>query len=121
MLEHSDHCQINQACLCSVSTCWYEIFIFLRRFCELWSQLIKGPRKEGKKAGGKGQPTEEVASNPSSINYSSFYGDGEPESPARYLCDEGDISPDYDYWQAHGNGPDAIIQSMTDLPVTFSG
>jgi hypothetical protein len=70
---------------------------------------------KARKAGGKGQPTEEVANNPSSINYSSLYGDKEivdcePESPARYLCNEGDISPDYDYWPAHGNGPDTIIQ-----------
>jgi hypothetical protein len=59
-------------------------------------------KKKARKAGGKGQPTKEVANNPSSNNYSSFYGDEElvdcePESPARYLCDEGDISPDYDY------------------------
>ncbi len=57
---------------------------------------------KARKAGGKGQPTEEAANNPSSINYSSIYGDKEivdcePESPARYLCDEGDILPDYDY------------------------
>jgi hypothetical protein len=62
-----------------------------------------------------------VANNPSSINYySSFYDDEEivdcePESPAKYLCDEGDISP------AHGNGPDSIIRSMSNLPVTFDG
>jgi hypothetical protein len=77
---------------------------------------------KARKAGGKGQLTEEVANNPSSINYSSLYGDKEivdcePEPPARYLCDEGDISPDYDYWPSHhGNGPDTIIQSMTDFP-----
>ncbi len=56
-----------------------------------------------------------------SINYSSLYGDKEivdcePESPARYLCDEGNISPDYGYWPAHRNGPYTIIQSMTDFP-----
>jgi hypothetical protein len=77
---------------------------------------------KARKAGGKGQPTKEVANNLSSINYSSLYGDKEivdcePGSPARYLCDEGDISPDYDYWPAHGNGSDdAIIQSMTNFP-----
>ncbi len=70
--------------------------------------------KKARKAGGKGQPTEEVASKPSSINYWSFYGDGEivdcePESLARYLCDEGYISPDNDYWPAHWNGPDSIF------------
>ncbi len=58
--------------------------------------------KKARKANGKGQPTKEVTKTPSSINYSSVYGDKEivdcePESPARYLCDEGDISPDYDY------------------------
>jgi hypothetical protein len=76
---------------------------------------------KARKAGGKGQPTEEVANNPSSINYPSLYGDKEivdcePESPARYLCDKGDISPDYDYWPAHRKEPYTIIQSMTDFP-----
>jgi hypothetical protein len=80
---------------------------------------------KARKAGGKGQPTEEVANSSSSINYSSLYGDKEivdcePESPARYLCDEGDILPDYDYWPAHRNGPYTIIQSMTDFPAFFS-
>ncbi len=86
----------------------------------IMEQIQKGPRNEGQKTGGKGQPTEEVANNPSSINYSSLYGDKEivdcePESPARYLCDKGDISPDYDYWPAHRNGSYTIIQSMTDF------
>jgi hypothetical protein len=41
---------------------------------------------KARKAGGKGQPTEEVANNPSSIKFSSLYGDKEivdcePESP----------------------------------------
>jgi hypothetical protein len=75
---------------------------------------VKKSKRKARKAGGKGQPAEKVANNPSSINYSSFYGDGkivdcEPESLARYLCDEGYISPDYDYWPAHGNGPDTIF------------
>jgi hypothetical protein len=83
--------------------------------------LLKRKAKRCRKAGGKGQPAEEAANNSSSLNYSSFYGDEElvdcePESPARYLCDKGDISLDYDYWPAHGNEPDAIIHSMSDFP-----
>jgi hypothetical protein len=78
------------------------------------------------KTGGKGQPAEEAANNPSKSNYSSFYGDEElvdcePESPARYLGDEGDISPNYDYWPAHENGSDTIIQSTSNIPVIFDG
>ncbi len=86
----------------------------------------KAQETKARKADGKGQPAEKVANIPSSINYSSFYGDEEivdcePESPTRYLCDESDISPDYEHWPAHGNGSDAIIQSMTDFPAFFSG
>jgi hypothetical protein len=78
------------------------------------------------KAGGKGQPAEKAANNPYKSNYSSFHGDGElvdcePESPARYVGVEGDISPDYDYWPAHGDGPDTIIQSTSNLHVIFDG
>ncbi len=82
---------------------------------------MKKSKRKAIKAGGKSQPAEEVAKNAPSINYSSFYGDGEivdcePESPARYLCDEGYISPDYDYWPAHGNRPVTIFnQAMTDF------
>ncbi len=69
---------------------------------------------KARKAGGKDQPTDEVANNPSSINFSSLYGDkkivdASRNSLARYLCDEGYILPDYDYWLAHGNGPDSIF------------
>ncbi len=69
---------------------------------------------KARKAGGKGQPTEEVANKPSSINFSSLYGDKKIVDAsrnflARYLCDEGYISPDYDYWPSHGNGPDSIF------------
>jgi hypothetical protein len=69
---------------------------------------------KARKAGGKGQLTEEVTKNPSSINFPSLYGDkkivdASRYSLARYLCDEGYISPDYDYWPAHGNGPDLIL------------
>jgi hypothetical protein len=59
---------------------------------------------KARKAGGKGQPSEEVANNPSSINLV----DASRNFLARYLCDEGYISPDYDYWPSHGNGPDSI-------------
>jgi hypothetical protein len=67
---------------------------------------------KARKAGGKDEPTEEVANNPSSTNYSSLYGDGEivdcePKPLARYLCDEGYISPDY--WPIHWNEPDSIF------------
>jgi hypothetical protein len=87
---------------------------------------VEKKAKKRQKAGGRGQPTEEAANNLSNISYSSFYGDEElvdcePESPARYLGDEGDILPDYDYWPAHGDGPDTIIQSMSNLPVIFDG
>ncbi len=69
---------------------------------------------KARKAGGKGQPTEEVANNPSSVKFSPLYGDkkivdASRNSLARYLCDEGYISPDYDYWPAHGNGSDSIF------------
>jgi hypothetical protein len=69
---------------------------------------------KARKAGGKGQSTEEVANNPSSINFSSFYGDKKivdtsRNSLARYLCDDGHTSPDYDYWSAHENWPDSIF------------
>ena len=56
---------------------------------------------KARKAGGKGQPTEEVANNPSSINFPSLNGDkkivdASRNSLARYLCDEGYISPGYE-------------------------
>ncbi len=60
---------------------------------------MKRPKKKAKKSiFGEVQPAG-TANNLSNISYSSFYGDEElvdcePESPARYLGDEGDISPD---------------------------
>ncbi len=75
---------------------------------------VKGSQKKAKKSiFGEVQPAG-TENNLSNISYSSFYGDEdlvdcEPESPARYLGDEGDISPDYEYWPAHGDGLDAII------------
>jgi hypothetical protein len=121
VLEHSDHCQINLACLCSVRTYWSEDFIFLRTELNNEAEYEEAQEMKTGKAGGKNQPIEEVENNPSSNNCSSFYGDEEivdcePESPARYLCDEGNISPGYDYWPAQGKRPDAIILSMTDFP-----
>ncbi len=76
----------------------FRNFKWISKKCSLLKRKIKRCRK----AGGKGQPAEEAANYPSNIKYSSFYGDEElvdcePESPARYLGDEGDISPDNDY------------------------
>ncbi len=76
--------------------------------------IKKNTKMKARKAGGKGQPTGEVANKPSSNNYSSFYGDkkivdASRNSLARYLCDEGYTSPDYDYWPADGNRPDSIF------------
>ncbi len=87
---------------------------FYEESAKYGSKYKRVKQMKARKAGGKGQPTEEVANNPSSINYSSLYGDkkivdASRNSLARYLCDEGYTSPDYDYWLAHGNEPDSIF------------
>ncbi len=90
-------------------------FLSLRKEFQVIEPTTKRPKKRGKKSiFGEVQPAG-TANNLSNISYSSFYGDEEladckkPESPARYLGDEGDISLDYEYWPAHGDGPDTII------------
>jgi hypothetical protein len=52
-----------------------EFYIFDGESANYGSKYKRVQEMKGRKAGGKGQPTEEVANNPSSNNYSSLYGD----------------------------------------------
>jgi hypothetical protein len=52
-----------------------EFCIFDGKSANYESKNKKVQEMKARKAGGKGQPTEEVANNPSSINFSSLYGD----------------------------------------------
>ncbi len=84
-------------------------------------QPVEKKSKKYRKAGGKGQPVKEAANNLSNIDYSSYYGeqglvDYEPESPAIYLGDEGDMSPDGEYWPAQEEGPATIMQPSPNFP-----
>jgi hypothetical protein len=80
----------------------------------------KGKAKAGK-AGGGGQLAEKAVNNPPKNSPSSYYSeedlvDYEPESPAIYLGDEDDMSPDYDYWPAQEDGPATIMQPTPNFP-----
>jgi hypothetical protein len=91
-----------------------EFYIFGGESANYGSKYKRVQEIKARNAGGKSQPTEEVTNYPSSIKFSSLYGDkkivdASRNSLARYLCDEGDISPDYDYWTAHGDRPDSIF------------
>jgi hypothetical protein len=91
-----------------------EFYIFDGEIKIYGSKYKRVQEMKARKAGGKDQPIKEVANNRSSSNFSSLYGDkkivdANRNSLARYLCNEGYISPDYDYWPAHGNGPDSIF------------
>jgi hypothetical protein len=67
-------------------------------------------KKRSRKAGGESQPVKESAIYASKDNYLSYLDneklvDYEPESSLLYLGDGEEISPDIDWWPAHGDGP----------------
>ncbi len=92
-LEHSDHCQINLAYLCSVGTYWNEDFIFLRTELNNGASFEKAQEESEEE-----QPAAPAAQNIPTGGYlwtrdeEKLLVDYEPEEPAAFSPMEDDIS-----------------------------